>query len=372
MKVFHVLPQFHYINERTIIGGYPSAVARLAAAQAAQGLDVEIVSRMPKSAKNRFAGVELSNLEVIDATSHRHPLRFARKVSTFLRSRIKTGDVIHFHSGHAEYAIVSAAIASLSGISVVHTLYCPLLSGARGFLQKSAIALASARGVSFSGMSKNICNSIPVPSTWTPPVIDYEYLSPAPDNRTGCQLLFVGNATPSKGLADLLPAFIDLTASLKNNEGLRLVVTTELARTNERSELNDVLDKLGNSPALSRISWSSIVPDMRELLGNSDIHVAPFRTTNGPSDYFMSTLEAMAMGKVCVVSDLPGMAEVITDGENGFSFRTGDSADLERALLRAIDSDRDAIGERSRDFVVQTFGQSAVDSTNQLYGDRNA
>lgn len=368
MTIFHVLPQFHYINDRTIIGGYPSAVARLAVAQADGGLSVEIVSRMPESSKSRLDGVYLSSLDVIDSASHRHPLRFARGLTAFLRRRLRDGDSIHFHSGHAEYAFVSAILALRFGGGVVHTLYCPLRPGLRGQAQRLAISLARSCGVSFSGMSKNVCNSIPGAAKWTPPVIDTDYFKPALSDVSACQVLFVGNATPSKGLADLLPAYVKIAEKAERDEAIRLVVTTELERTSGGNELSEVFRSLEGAPALAQIRWLSIVSDMRELLLASAIHVAPFRTTNGPSDYFMSTLEAMATGKVCVVSDLPGMAEVITDGYNGFSFRSGDSADLERALWRAIQCDRIVVGGRAREFVVKTFTAEAVKASNRLYG----
>jgi len=372
MTIFHALPQFHYVNDQTVIGGYPSAVARLAAAQSAQGLRVEIVSRMPASSKSRLAGVDLSSLDVIDSASHRHPLRFARELASFLRRRFSVGDSIHFHSGHAEYAFISAILGLRFGGRIVHTLYCPLRNGLRGLAQRLAIAIARLCGVSFSGMSRNVCISIPGYSTWTPPVVNVEYFKPTSNAVDDCQLLFVGNATTSKGLADLLPAFGNLVKNPVSNDVLRLVVTTELARTSGRNELSEVLEGLEGGPALDHITWLSIVPDMRDLLSESAIHVAPFRTTNGPSDYFMSTLEAMAMGKVCVVSDLPGMAEVVRDGDNGFSFQAGDSADLERALRRALQCDRIAVGCRARKFVVKAFGAAAVEATNKLYGELRA
>jgi glycosyltransferase involved in cell wall biosynthesis len=372
MTIFHILPQFHFVNERTIIGGYPSSVGRLAVAQATAGSHVEIVARMPDLSTTEFSGVRLSNLEVVDATSHRHPFRFARTLQSFLRGRFRDGDTVHFHSGHAEYAVVSALIALMLRVKVEHTLYCPLRpSGSRRLAQRAAVTSARRCGVSFSGMTRHVCASIPGPSVWTPPVVDSDYFRPVPDDPFCRQILFVGNAAPTKGLADLLSAFVQLVDHWDDGEAPELVVTTELARTSGNSEINEVMDKLKGSRALSRITWLSIVPNMRELMAKSAIHVSPFRNTNGPSDYFIATLEAMAMGKVCVVSDLPGMAEVVADGRNGFSFKTGDCADLERALRRAFACDRTTIGRRAREFVVANFGDSAVEITNSLY-DRRA
>jgi len=372
MTVFHVLPQFHYVNDQTIIGGYPSVVARLAAKQAVRGTDVQIVSRMPASTPFSFGDVKLVNLEATAKDSHRHPFRFAKKVFQFLRGRLTTSDSVHFHSGHAEYAAVSAVLSLVLRRRVIHTIYCPLQGGLRGVVQRVVIGVARISGVAFSGMSRNICNTLPVRAAWTPPVVDTSYFTPEHHAPNTCQIVFVGNAVPSKGLIDLLPAFVNLVDGLEGGELIRLVVTTELARSSEHEDLQRVLADLDGTPAMSQIEWLSIVPDMRQLLAQSAIHVAPFRDTNGPSDYFMSTLEAMAMGKVCVVSDLPGMAELVEDGVNGFVFQAGNSFELKHALQRAIECNRAQIGEKARETVVSTCGETAVDAYNNLYGALNA
>jgi glycosyltransferase involved in cell wall biosynthesis len=48
-------------------------------------------------------------------------------------------------------------------------------------------------------------------------------------------------------------------------------------------------------------------------------------------------LEAFATGTPVVVSRLGGMAELVTDGVNGFLFETGDAEDLARVLQRFVD-----------------------------------
>lgn len=50
----------------------------------------------------------------------------------------------------------------------------------------------------------------------------------------------------------------------------------------------------------------------------------------------LASIEALLAGTLCVYSDIGPFREVVRDGENGFLFRSGDSADLERALQRAI------------------------------------
>jgi glycosyltransferase involved in cell wall biosynthesis len=50
----------------------------------------------------------------------------------------------------------------------------------------------------------------------------------------------------------------------------------------------------------------------------------------------MSLLEAMAAGVPVVATAVGGIADVVTDGVNGFLFRPGDIAALERLLRRLM------------------------------------
>ena len=67
----------------------------------------------------------------------------------------------------------------------------------------------------------------------------------------------------------------------------------------------------------------------------------------------LKPLEAMAMGKVCLASDVGGLTELVQDGVTGLTFATGDVRDLtEKILLLASDA---ALRDR-----LATGGQAAV------------
>jgi len=51
----------------------------------------------------------------------------------------------------------------------------------------------------------------------------------------------------------------------------------------------------------------------------------------------LKPLEAMAMQKVVVASDVGGLRELVHEGENGFLFRAGDASDLVRVLRRLLE-----------------------------------
>jgi glycosyltransferase involved in cell wall biosynthesis len=69
----------------------------------------------------------------------------------------------------------------------------------------------------------------------------------------------------------------------------------------------------------------------------------------------LKPLEAMAMGKALVVSDLPALREMVEDGQTGLIYRPGDPADLAAQAIRLIDHPRDlaAMGERARRWVAE-------------------
>jgi len=68
----------------------------------------------------------------------------------------------------------------------------------------------------------------------------------------------------------------------------------------------------------------------------ADIYISPSHV-DGSS---VSLMEALASGRPCIVSDIPGNKEWIVDGENGWLFRDGDVDDLTEKILHALKSRR--------------------------------
>jgi glycosyltransferase involved in cell wall biosynthesis len=99
----------------------------------------------------------------------------------------------------------------------------------------------------------------------------------------------------------------------------------------ERLGLDDVLFT-GNVPHADVASWYSIMdvlvyPRIRAVINE---RVTPLKP-----------LEAMALGKVCVSSDVGGLTELIHDGETGVVFRADDEKQLADVLTGLMnDPDR--------------------------------
>lgn len=73
------------------------------------------------------------------------------------------------------------------------------------------------------------------------------------------------------------------------------------------------------------------IPD---LLAQSDIFVFPSRHEG----FGLVVVEAIAMGLPCVVSDIPGPADIIRPEVEGLHFQSGNAEDLAHQLKRLIDS----------------------------------
>ena len=95
-----------------------------------------------------------------------------------------------------------------------------------------------------------------------------------------------------------------------------------------RPELQQRVDDAGLH---DQIVFHGQVSDVERWLGKADIVVRPSFTEGLP----LAVLEAMSAGRLNVVSDIAPNRELIEDGVNGLTFRTGDAGSLADALVRA-------------------------------------
>lgn len=97
---------------------------------------------------------------------------------------------------------------------------------------------------------------------------------------------------------------------------------------------------------------TGFVLDVRPYLAVCDLFVL---VSTSVETFSMAVLEAMAMGKALVLSDLGGASEQVIDGVNGFLFPAGDVGALAARLATALSGDSQAMGLRSRSMVCERF-----------------
>jgi len=99
----------------------------------------------------------------------------------------------------------------------------------------------------------------------------------------------------------------------------------------------------------------------------SDLVVLPYRRIYQSGALLM----AMSYGRPVLVSDLPGMTEIVADNENGFVFRQGDREDLVSKLRTILSNKvlRDICGQKGLEYVQSNYDWPRIGKlTAQLYG----
>ncbi len=140
-----------------------------------------------------------------------------------------------------------------------------------------------------------------------------------PGDRGSIRFLYAGNLGHHKGSDLLLEAFREL--SFKEKE-LRMVG----GRLQDPPADVEVMGRVPRERLADHFEWA-------------DYFVLPSRFDG----YGFVVAEAMRMGVPVIVSDAVGAADLVTPGENGWIFKSGDAASLHAAMERAVSARDDWI-----------------------------
>jgi glycosyltransferase involved in cell wall biosynthesis len=154
--------------------------------------------------------------------------------------------------------------------------------------------------------------------------------------------IHVSNLKPAKRLGDLFEAAAMIRERAPQ---LRYLMVGDGP---DRSAAEAALRSSGAGDRFRFAGW--IEPaGMPALLNLADLAIMP----SGSEAMSLACLEAMACGRAVIASDIPGMREIIADGETGLLFRAGDVEDLAaKILLAAGDQEvRKGIGRAASAYV---------------------
>lgn len=163
----------------------------------------------------------------------------------------------------------------------------------------------------------------------------------------GCFIIgFIGSIRRLEGLSTLLEAY-NICRAQRSKIGLLIVGDGPDRKALEAKAiqlgLSDVVFT-GNVPHAEVLSWYSIM----------DLVIYPrIRATINERVTPLKPLEVMALGKVCLGSDVGGLIELIRDGETGVIFRSEDSTDLANKIMALIDDPCwvQRLGQKALEFV---------------------
>ena len=117
---------------------------------------------------------------------------------------------------------------------------------------------------------------------------------------------------------------------------------------------------------LGVVKWLGERADIAQLLAESHIAVLPSYREGLPK----SLIEAAAVGRPIVTTDVPGCREVVKDGENGFLVPAKDAKELAIAIQKIINNPKllTSMGKKSRLMAEQEFSiHQIVEQTLKLY-----
>jgi len=263
--------------------------------------------------------------------------------------------IVHGHSGYALHGLVTLRCARALDVPAIHTVYCPLAkhvndrrywllndSLARLVLKRLdrviAISHNVARSLFVAGIPREKVNVIPSP-------VELDRFDPRLCNTslwraqagipiTAPVILFGGNnTTQAKGLDVFLEAMFIV---IKHYPDAVFIWT--LFKNEKPLELQRRLEGWGLQ---NNVRQFAIVDNMPEIMAAADVLVAPFRSTEGPADYPLMLLEAMAMAKAIVTTPVGGIPEVVAHKRNGLLVDPERPDEVAEAVLELI-RDREA------------------------------
>lgn len=163
-------------------------------------------------------------------------------------------------------------------------------------------------------------------------------IEPEVNSQPGEYALFVGRISPEKGLPDLMKAWKRIDFPLRIvGDGPQMKAIRRMA------------------PASVVFTGAVTHPEVLEQLSKSSFLVFP---SNWYEGFGLTILEAMALGKAVVASDLGPRREIVRDGVTGLLYRSGDVGDLREKIRRLIDDQSLAksLGERGRAVFLRNYG----------------
>lgn len=204
---------------------------------------------------------------------------------------------------------------------------------------------------------------------WMPNPVDVDTFSPAsdPDRRhlrealalRGTTVVYVGRLAPEKELGSLIGGFSRVVAAFPDAQ---LVLVGDGPC---RTELQSLAEKRGVANRVRFVGRAS-TKEVRQWLQAADI----FALVSSIEGFSCSLTEAMAVGLPCLVSDIPGNAQLVEPGVQGLRFRLRDEESLAIGLSRLLADPalRTRLGAHGRRAIVENYSaDKVVDRYERLF-----
>ena len=360
LRVCYLLPRLHLGGAGVVVGGCATNCTAVALELKRQGVQMELLAPVSSEAMASLSAHPLAEIvRPLPEIGTRLMSKGISAIRVLRRAlaglvREKRVDVIHSHSGTYPYAIVPLAADPRTCVRL-HSLYCPI--GARGgvysrWWERPALARALFRRLDgVVAVTSNVRQSLekagvaPGKIESIPMCVDTRRFRPRQPggpfryftaNGDSVRLLYVGNASKEKGLAELLRA-----VKMLIDQRIRVFLVAAIenqSRVREYSAGHRLAEQLIKELAIERhVRLLGLVDGIEDLYAESDFLVIPWETSRGPSDYPMVALEAMAMGKCVIATPVGGCSELLDEGRAGILTEDFSAGSLVTAIKSALD-----------------------------------
>jgi glycosyltransferase involved in cell wall biosynthesis len=245
-------------------------------------------------------------------------------------------DVLHAHTTH-DHALAALA-ARRTAARVARTIHH--LRYARAGPASSAL-FPGTRAFAFA--NREIALRFPAPGTVLPPVVDAERFRPGPGRPETLGRLGVPEGPVLAGTVGKMAARRGHKEAIVSAAG---VSTLALVHVGHGERMEDFKRRATSLGSASRNFWTGYQEEaLPDLYRSWDIFLF---TASGSDQGHRAILEAMASGLPVVALDIPGVRDLLTDGQEGFI--ASDVGALSLALSRLAGSEemRRAMGANAR------------------------
>ena len=278
--------------------------------------------------------------------------------------RLKPGLVLHFTVKPNIYGSLAArqarvpSIATITGLGttwlngsllrrITIRLYRTSLPAADVVVGQNAHDLEDLQKIGVRARRWQLIPGSGIDTTYFRPQLLPEY---AAEER---HFLFLGRMLIDKGVEELFNAWRQIFHLLPD---AHLHLVGELDPQHPRCVPQATWQRLLQLP---RVHFHAYQEQVRDFIRRSHVVILPSYREGIPR----SLLEAMAMGKPVISTDVPGCRELVISGRNGWRIPARSSAALAEALLqanRASTLELEQLGEQGRQLVVNGYQETII------------
>lgn len=181
----------------------------------------------------------------------------------------------------------------------------------------------------------------------------FSYVAPPAGRDRGRRFLFVGRLLRDKGIFEYVRA-AGMVREKYPDTRFQVLGTIDPHNPSSITE-----PELASWIAAGDIEYLGRIDDVRPSMAEADCVVLPSYREGLPR----ALLEAAAVGRPLLATDVPGCRDIVVEGENGWLCRPGDVDDLAARLTEVIGTDQpviEAMGRQARELVCKNFADHVV------------